>query len=577
MPNSEETHLDYLVREDGVKPLEELYLDYRRTYLYHRLAWVQKAFDVKKFPQTLAYLVMVIYSYENMDKYGEYGRVKEFLSSQTTWELDKFSELRGKSLRKKISMAISIEYPNLSSERKAEIENMVKAAWQWLHLGKDEGEEFGKIKQRKKELYSLIGSKPDRERREIIEILREKDAPRARLELVNVGIVPTERCVNNCRFCLSAWKPSRRERNLGEGSFEKIACEAVDFAREKNLILTVTGGEPFLEMEKLEFLIKGAGSRLDITTSGVWASSTRKAEEVLERLEDARRSNSNPEFHLSLQLSLDAFHQEVFLDEQGNYYQNVPMENILRVIETAPRKAPGIELVLLTKLSTYPDPLAQLILRLRGKGYTVELKDRLYDEGFKLPLLGQNGVTFRPALFKAYMEVASSELGVSTSILIFYTAVESMGKALALDSFEYPSFRREAEQLLKGDFDQPLPLVGIEISDDGYVYPGAHSLCTWSAGNLLEEGLDEICEKLSYDPLVRVMDSSPGLIVKLARELEDVQLENESSPLAVLYKLLERPEPRLYITKRLLQELPEYAGLAEELAIPPKDQLLQNL
>jgi len=457
---------------------------------------------------------------------------------------------------------------------------MVKAAWKWLNLDKNESEEYNKIIDEKKRLYRLIDSEPDKRRKEIIEFLKNNNGPETDVKLLNIGIVPTELCVNNCRFCVAAWKskPEERGKNITFEDFKKIASEVIKFAEKQRLILTVTGGEPFLELEKLEYLISEANSRLDITTSAVWASSEEKAHGVLSRIDEARRKNSKQNFHLSLQLSIDAFHQEVFRDDKGNYYQNVPLENLINVIKVAQEKFPEIELVLLTKLSVYPDPLAQLILKLKSEGYQVKLKEKLYREGLEVPLLEGGTMVTKPALLKAYMELIPPDSSEPTGqpILIFYTAVESIGKASALEEFEFPGFRKEVKEFLEGKFSEPLPVIGIEVGDDGYVYPGAHSIYTWSVGNILKESLNEIYERMRYDPIIRALNSHPHQIVKIAQEVEKIDLRNESSPLAAVYKTFERPELRLYITKRLLQEIPEYKNFLEKLKIEEKEELMEE-
>jgi len=573
-----ETHIDYLVKEGKVKSPEELYVDYKRSYLYHQLSRIQSQFDRKEFPQSLAYLVMVVFTYHYMDMVGR-RELKEFVTSLTGWDMDKFDSLSGKSLDEKISLAIDIEHTDLPGEEKTEMEKVLGAAWQWLNLGKREEEEFQRIEEKKKNLYNQVDSPPEGERREIIEFLREKQAPRAKLNLMNLGIVPTEQCVNNCRFCVAAWKPSREERGSKrnhEKGLAKIVRQATSFAGRHKLILTVTGGEPFLEMEALEKIIAEADSRVDITTSGVWASSRQKTEEILSRVEEARSLNQNPGFHLSLQLSLDAFHQEVFRDEKGNYYQNVPLERLINIVEVIREKFPHLELVLLTKLSNYPDPLNQLILNLKDRGYVVEMKDRCYNHESQVPLVGEGGVEFRPALVKGYLSISSPGDSREISAMVFYTVVESMGKALALEGFEYPAFRKQVGEMLRGEFGQPLPILGMEVSDDGNVYPGAHSLYTWSIGNVFQEDLEEIYERLRYDPLARAMEEDPGLIVKYALEAEELPLGRESSPLAVVYRCLEKPEVRLFVTKRLLQEMPGYREIAPQLNIPSREQLLRK-
>jgi len=347
----------------------------------------------------------------------------------------------------------------------------------------------------------------------------------------------------------------------------------LSFAAEKNLIVTVTGGEPFLRLDRLIYLITNARGRLDITTSCIWAESDEKAEEILRKLDEARKNN--PAVHLSLQLSLDAFHQEVFRDELGKLTQNVPLENVLRVVKLA-EKFPEIEFVLLTKLTSYPDPLIQLLLRLKEEGYSFEIRDKLVSSDVELPVIENGEFKTLPALLKGYLFIKTPEQKELAPIQIFYTVVESMGKALALQEFEFPGFRGDVKELASGDFNKPLPIIGIEVSDDGYVYPGAHALYSWSIGNLLEEDIDAVFRRLCHDPIVKALYTDPKLIVNIVKEVEEVNFEGISSPVAAVFKLLEKPDLRLYITRRLLQEIPEYAEAVQKLKIPSREELLQN-
>ena len=103
--------------------------------------------------------------------------------------------------------------------------------------------------------------------------------------------------------------------------------------------------------------------------------------------------------------------------------------------------------------------------------------------------------------------------------------------------------------------EEKFPLMGLEVSDDGNVYPGAHAIYAWSIGNILEKNFEEIISNLEYDPLVIAMAEKPWTIKDIAlnnrpRLYED--LKDSSSPLVALYKILEDDRLRLDITKELV-------------------------
>jgi MoaA/NifB/PqqE/SkfB family radical SAM enzyme len=562
---AEEDHLEFQLKR--IKPeetLEEQFVRQKQTYLFYKLAWIQEFFDRKKLAQELAFLVMMIYIYDFIDRLGMRfaDRILNFLSF-TSWPLEKFRPLMGLNLEAKIALAVALEYPEKTQEEQEKIVELVTTAYAWLGLGREQEWEVARIARRKRWLYSLLNSEPERKRRELIERLREEGGKRAEPRLVNVGIVPTELCPNSCRFCLAAWKASCEERigrSIGEEEFEVIADEVINFAGERGLIVTVTGGEPFLELERVLYLVRNARSRLDITTSAYWAHDIARAREILSKLSDAAVENRNEDFHFTLQVSLDAFHQEVRF-ERGEFVQNVPIECVLNLLKLTREEFPQIEVVLLTKLTSYEDPLARLIKLLEKQGMKVRLTRKVTQPGVTVNLLDEErNLVAKPALLKAYLEFPGSK---GKPVLIFYTVVESMGKASALDAFEFPGFREQVRELLKGKSDIKLPLIGIEVSDDGNVYPGAHALYAWSAGNVLEESLEEIYERLSYDPLLITLAEEPARIFEIAREVEGERIDaiamRESSPLAAAYRVLEAPWMRLYITRRLLGEPREKA------------------
>jgi MoaA/NifB/PqqE/SkfB family radical SAM enzyme len=560
MAAMEEDHLEFQLKQvNPEETLEEQFVRNKQTYLFYKLAWIQEFFDKKKLAQELAFLVMMIYIYDFIDRLGMRfaDRILNFLSF-TGWPLDKFRSLMGLNLEAKIAMAVALEYPEKTQEEQEKIVELVTTAYSWLGLAREQEWDIARVVKQKRWLYSLLNSEPEQKRRELIEKLREEGGKRVELNLVNIGIVPTELCPNRCRFCLAAWKASCEERigrSISEEEFEVIADEVINFADEHSLIVTVTGGEPFLELERVLYLVKHARSRLDITTSAYWARDIGKAREILAKLRDAAKENRNENFKFTLQVSLDAFHQEVFF-EKGEFVQNVPIECIINLLKLTQEEFPEIEVVLLTKLTSYEDPLARLIKLLEKQGMKVKLTRKVTQPGVTVSLLDEErNLVAKPALLKAYLEFEGTE---GKPVLIFYTVVESMGKASALDAFEFPGFREQVQELLKGKSEIKLPLIGLEVSDDGNVYPGAHSLYAWSAGNLLEEGLEDIYERLSYDPLIIALAEAPEKIFAIAKEVEgeriDVIAVKESSPLAAAYKILEAPWMRLYITRRLLGE-----------------------
>ncbi len=539
-----QVHLSQLT---GGESLEEVYLLDRCTYLFHKLAWIQEFFDRKKLAQELAYLVMVVYIYDYIDRLGLRfaDRILRSLSF-LQWELERFRPLLGLNLQAKIAMAVAIEYAERPPDEKEKIAELVSTAYAWLRLEKDT-KDFSQAEERKRWLYSLLNSEPEMKRRELV----EGNTERRELRLVNIGLAVTEECPNSCTFCLSPWKPSCRERlgrELDEEEFRVIADEVIGFADSRGLILTLTGGEPFLELERVKYILRHAKTRTDLTTSAWWARNEARAKSILEEVLAAASENRSESFRFTLQVSLDAFHQEVRF-ERGEFSEHVPLSAVANVVKLALEEFQELELVLLTKLTSYHDPLARLVRLLEGMGYQVKLDEESVEPGIPVSTgIPGKGIVTAPALLRGYLNFGDRR------VLVFYTLVESIGRAALLEEFEYPSLRAQVEELLSGR-SMRLPITGIEVSDDGNVYPGAHAMYTWSAGNVLEESLEEIAGRLERDPLVHAIAEKPGELVKLAEEVEPKVrevLRRASSPLAAVYMLLETPWLRLYLTERLM-------------------------
>jgi len=549
-------HLELQLSQlSGKESLEEIYLRDRCSYLFHKLAWIQEFFDRKKLAQELAYLVMVVYIYDYIDRLGMRfaDRILRSLSF-LQWELERFRPLLGLNTEAKIAMAVALEYAERPPDEKEKIAELVSTAYAWLGLGKSRS--FSEAEERKRWLYTLLNSEPEKKRRELI----EDSGARTQLRLVNIGLAVTEQCPNSCTFCLSPWKPSCRERlgrELEEEEFRVIADEVIGFADSRGLILTLTGGEPFLEMERLKYILRHARTRTDLTTSAWWARNESRAKSTLEEVLAAASENRSEGFRLTLQLSLDAFHQEVRF-ERGEFVEHVPLQAVANVLKLAIEEFQELEVVLLTKLTCYHDPLARLIRLMENMGYSVKLENASVEQGIQVSTgVPGKGILQAPALLRGYLN-----FGKAKPVLVFYTLVESMGRAMLMEEFEYPSLRAQVEELLSGRSFR-LPLTGIEVSDDGNVYPGAHAMYTWSAGNVLEEGLEEIVSRLERDPLVHALAEQPQELVKLAEEVEPKVrevLKKASSPLAALYMLFETPWLRLYLTRRLLGESREKAA-----------------
>ncbi len=556
----EKTHLDVLIEQASEESLKDRFLKNKIVFLIDRLAKIQEEIDKKNIDQNYGYLAMMLYVFRYIKREVGVDLADDVFKalSFTNWNFDIYRDmLNAKSDEEEIDILAE----NFIKEEKFNIEkevlkSIIRDTWRDLMLERDFefDKEVEKIRNYKKKLYMLLDSDVENERRKIIEFLKEKKVFKVDLKLMNIGIVPTERCVNNCRFCLVDWKPSLEERNvsISDDDFMKIADEVIRFASKHGLIVTITGGEPFLALDRILYILKKAKTRVDITTSAYWADTKDKASEIISKLIKAAKKNKNPKFWFTLQISLDAFHQEVYRSN-GEFKENVPLKNIANIIELSQKKFRELEVVLLTKYTRYQDPIVYLIKELEKRGLKPRITRKIYDKNFKISVYENGEFKLYPALMRAYMK-----LGMGREILIFYTAVESIGKASILHEFEFPYFKKRVKDFFEGKTQEKLPVIGFEVSDDGNVYPGAHAIFTYKIGNVLDSSLDEIFEFACYDPLIIFLSFDPKKIIDLAVEVEkglEILKEKASSPFVAVYKILERPSMRLYITKRLIETM----------------------
>ncbi len=159
----------------------------------------------------------------------------------------------------------------------------------------------------------------------------------------------------------------------------------------------------------------------------------------------------------------------------------------------------------------------------------------------------------RPALLTGYIKFSRTQ---AAPLTLTYSAVEGIGKATALKQFEFPRFNDRTSRFLDGISKEKFPVIGIEISDDGNIYPGAHSLYSWSVGNVFETPLEEVYQEMKYDPLIIALAEDPQEIRRIALELKGdlkERLLESSSPISAVFKIMEDQDLRLEITKRLVK------------------------
>lgn len=552
-----ETHIESEIKAYKDAGIEDLYIRQKGIFLTEKLARIQEAVDKKGVGEGQGFLLMILYVFQFIENESFLtDKILDYLSF-TGWPLKKFTPLLLKNnLDEKIISAINIyneiyKKTGFTHDEAASIQGLYNE----FRLNINKEDELRLLNEKARRNYSRIGIGCDLERRRLIKSLADTNSRRVRLNLENIAIIPTELCPNNCRFCLSPWKADVSERGgRTDKDYQELMDKIIRFAEDKKITLTITGGEPFLELERILYLLKRCKTRIEATTSGIWADEKENTEDILKRINEAVKDKN-----FILQMSLDAFHQEIIFKD-GILNENVPLNNIANLIEVCQRKFPNIMLCLLLKYTRYPDPFVRLLKELEARGFKWAIKDRYFDPRLTVPVADADGnLIIKPALQKVFLKLENSH-PQAKPIFIMYTQIERIGKAALLEDFEFPVHKERLQRFLnEKDGSEKFPLSNIEVSDDGNVYPEAYSLYSWSFGNIWDTGLDEIYRLAEYDPLIIALAEEPSRIRDIAFRLKPElheEVKGLSSPMTAVYKMLEEPEMRLKITEELISPSP---------------------
>lgn len=134
--------------------------------------------------------------------------------------------------------------------------------------------------------------------------------------LKNIGMVITYKCQIGCAHCLVDAGPYRTEEISLQDAFNWIS--QISAYREGYVkMLSLTGGEPFYNIEKLKKLSNFAGERgliVSVTTNAFWAETYEKAYKILSLIPEIK----------TITMSTDVYHQ---------YF--IPLERLSNAISAA--------------------------------------------------------------------------------------------------------------------------------------------------------------------------------------------------------------------------------------------------
>lgn len=255
--------------------------------------------------------------------------------------------------------------------------------------------------------------------------------------LFRLGLIVTYRCNAECRHCFFEAGPDRGEtmsQHLGKRAIDEAAMLGAEW-------VSLTGGEPFLEMELLESLVEYASSKelkTEVVSNGYWAETPEIAERILSSLKDLGLDVLN--------LTIDDFHQEF-----------VAMETVREAYKAAQEL--GLKVVIMTTTS-------------KDNAITRETIPKLLDDT-EIQIIGESRIHDPHAL-------------------LIETPITPAGRGANISELEYtliPSVRcREA-------------LTDIGIEPTGEVYPCRGPLASKVIlGNINEASLSTILDEAWKDP-----------------------------------------------------------------------------
>ena len=134
--------------------------------------------------------------------------------------------------------------------------------------------------------------------------------------LRNIGLIVTYKCQVACPHCIIEAGPDRKEETRLDDAFNWIN-QIADYRNGYIKVLSLTGGEPFYDIEKLKALSsfgEQKGLIVSAVTNAFWASTPQKATKILKELP----------FIKMLAISADVYHQK-----------NIPFQRVKNAIRAA--------------------------------------------------------------------------------------------------------------------------------------------------------------------------------------------------------------------------------------------------
>jgi len=403
-------------------------------------------------------------------------------------------------------------------------------------------------------LRSLIDGNIDgKDRARLDSLPLDRDVAPLTESIGKVTVLPTTECTNDCLHCLLALKEDR------EGDIRGWINDVLPYAEGKSLL--IVGGEPTRELSDVEYILGQARGveALTITTNASWARNLSSTRKMLRRLKTAARGSL-----FVINLSMDKYHQEVIRTSDGSLKERIPVDRIANIIQLTQQEPEfrDVHVALSGLLVGFEFTASYLFDELERRGLRPISSDRKEDKRYKrfVKLYREDGTETEYMLYASDILVFPN--GIGCSVYANFDGISIEGNAVGLEGFEimWGRAKHSIRALLRNEQEENLTFkdIHITITRDGEVYIDPAFLSrSWSVGNVSNEPLDTILERVNRDPLARALATNLYDVIEIAREVEpdlDERLVGFNSVNGAMAYAIRTPSMRRYIRSRFIQE-----------------------
>lgn len=416
--------------------------------------------------------------------------------------------------------------------------------------------QFKQVSREERDRYAGMLGTEDLERLVLVDALPDVDFTGETPRYSKLGVIPAMGCPQTCRHCMFTWRPPRGKNENPEQVFEII--------NQHTDSVLFTGGDLTKQLDYFYLAIRTMShiKNFALLLNGDFANSAKETNEIMGKMAEAikQRPKKWPKAKVLLQISFDEFHQEVYVDKKGLLAERIPVAKIANIVERYPKYAGQIQLALLhkqTNLNFSHDVLkkgvvARLAAELASRGYQMQVMDMQPSPRLKVnPAKPQE----KDKVLKDVTFILDKHK--NAPILLTSSTIDGYGRAALLDEWE----TIKEKDLLQQVVTQGAPVgesfdIDMMVWFNGWVtlFNAVH-ICL---GDHYKDGMDKIMARQRKDPLSHALNKMDRRILDLYAEIRNdltKQIEVATGPHHLFHVLTEEPEVRLYLTRRLIEEM----------------------